>query len=68
MKAEQVNKVFVPVALTLETQDEVDAMYAVLCTTQIAEAMQMGIAWNVLTPFVGDGADRVFLRIKGLLK
>lgn len=51
MKANQNKSGFQPVTLTMETQEEVNAMYAVLNFTPIQESVGLKNAQECLTPY-----------------
>lgn len=46
MKAERKNYKFDPVILTLETQEEVDKMFAIFNCSRIVEALDAGVFTN----------------------
>lgn len=48
--------VFKPVTVVLETQHEVDAIFAVLNCVKINRAIKMMSAWEVLDRFHGSGS------------
>ena len=52
MKATQSTEpAFKPVILTLETQEEVDALYAFLAHSVLSDAVGLRLQYEVLTPY-----------------
>lgn len=54
------NKAFVPVELTLETQEEVDAIYALLNCNRLVCAVHVGSAYLALRPYVSKAWNRLY--------
>ena len=59
MNAVQVNPPvkFNPVVLTLETQEEVDKLFAIFNNARISGILKLHNAYNHLKPFVKDSRD-----------
>jgi len=65
MKAakEEKKKEFIPVIVTLETQEEVDKLYIMCNNGKIATALEIGYEagpswWKHLMPFTSDGVGK----------
>ncbi len=65
MKASQEKPLvpFMPVTLTLETQEEVNAIFAVLNYSAIGRAMGMATLFLQLAPFKTDAYDAIHKRL-----
>lgn len=69
MKACRVDTLFRPVTLTLESQAEVDAVFAVLNHTQVCEALGIGENdFAALEPFRSMGYDALHCKLTALFK
>lgn len=49
---------FVPVVITLETQEEVDKLFALLDNKHISRVLNLGESWTHLVPFVSAKGER----------
>ena len=59
---------FVPVIVTLETQEEVDKMYAVFAHTGICRILDLDVrGWPLLEPYKTDGYSKYFKRLNEVL-
>lgn len=67
MKASRNPKAFAPVILTLETQAEVDAIYAVLNHARLCDALGFESEYKHLFPFKSVEADNIHIKINKLL-
>lgn len=68
MKASQTKESFTPVCLMLETQAEVDAIYALLNHSVICDAVELGDSFEALCPFKTDAMSEAFhVKISAIL-
>lgn len=69
MKAEKPTPTFIPVMLTLESQDEVDAIFSLLNVKRIVDAVNLTTsAYKVLQPFVSSERDSLHVNLCKILK
>jgi hypothetical protein len=71
MKAERAKeiKTFTPVILTLETQGEVDKLYALFVHSRLCDAIDLGGFWAVLSEFYNEeNTDRMHAKLCKLMK
>jgi len=54
---------FIPVHLVLETQEEVDKIYALLNQSRINEMVDLPYAWKDLLPYKSNGSVKWYNRI-----
>jgi hypothetical protein len=69
MKAERKEKkTFVPVTLNLETQTEVNGVYALLSHTKLSSAVGLFSEWQCLLPYKSENIRRMQNELQDLLK
>ena len=71
MKAEQAKpkQEFVPVIVTLESQEEVDSLHAVTNHMKVTDALPaLGYWWDKLTPFVSNRRRALWAKIRDELR
>lgn len=69
MRATKIDLKFVPVSLVLETQAEVDAIFAVLNHTRLCDLLKLDCSdFQVLDPFKTKQADRLHEAINKALQ
>jgi hypothetical protein len=69
MKAYQESlQVFNPVVLTLETQAEVDAIFACLNHADVAQAIGLSGKWNCLAAFKSLDYNKIHFALCGIIK
>ena len=71
MKAKRVEpkQEFIPVIVTLESQEEVDALYAVIDNTVIVSAIPILNRWQLrLQPFKSPDYRLSFVKLDGMLR
>lgn len=68
MKASRKPNEFSPVYLTLETQAEVDAIYAVLDHAKLGDALGFTDQYKALQPFKSYETEKFHVKINGIFK
>lgn len=73
MKVERTEpkKEFIPVVITLESQDEVDALQGIFQCTKISDVLEPVFSqkpWKLLKPFATEGQDVYFERIHSFIR
>lgn len=62
------SNVFIPVCLTLESQAEVDAIYAVLNHGRLCDSLGFDAEYKQLEPFKSDESEEFHTKINNVFK
>lgn len=68
MKASRNPNEFIPVCLTLETQAEVDAIYAVLNHSKLCDVFGFDSEYKQLEPYSTDAVNEFHQKINKIIK
>ena len=68
MKSEKMKAQFAAVILTLETQTEINKLYAIFNHPDIAKALELSKAYKHLDPFITEGWREYYAAISKIIK